>query len=110
MKTIKLYLDFLNGPIWKDVYDVKNDVLITGIKIIDTDPVLQELDKSVQETYSSFYSFNKSGEGSIFDEEAFKASKESLFASIDKIKTRLDEINDGSFVVVDYISTEKDTP
>lgn len=109
MKTIKLCLDFLNGPIWKDVYDVKNGVLITGISIIDTDPMLQKLDKYVQETYSSFYTFDKSGEGCRFDEDAYAASKEGLLASIKKIKTRLDEINDGSFVVEDYLSTEKET-
>ncbi len=107
MKTIKLCLDFLNGPIWKDVYDVKNDVLITGISIIDTDPILQELDKSVQEIYSSFYSFDKSGEGCRFDEDAFNVSKESMLALIEKIKTRLDEINDGSFVVEDCMSSGK---
>ena len=32
MKTVKMNLDFLNGPIWKNVYDVKIGSLITSVK------------------------------------------------------------------------------
>ena len=30
MKTVKMNLDFLNGPIWKNVYDVKIGSLSQG--------------------------------------------------------------------------------
>ena len=108
MKIIKLCLDFLNGPIWKDVYDVKSDTLITGVHVIDTDSVLQELDKTAQEMYSSFYSFGKKGEECRFNEDSFHDSKETLSSLIERIKKRLNEINDGTFVVEDYISIKKE--
>lgn len=104
MKTVKLNLDFLNGPIWKNVYDVKTGSLITGVKVIDTDAELQQLNELIQEKYSSFYTFDEEGSGCSFDEEALKKSKDSLLALMAKLMARLDEINDGSFEVEDYIS------
>lgn len=105
MKTVKLCLDFLNGPIWKDIYDVKNDTLITGIKLIDDDDEIQKVNSIIQEKYSSFYIFSNENSGCAFDEEAFEASKSTLVDLFKQLKSRLEELNDGSFEIEDNISS-----
>ncbi len=59
MKAIKLELDFLNGPIVKDVFSVSKNKLVTGIDIIDNDFELNDLNEKVCALYSSFYEFDK---------------------------------------------------
>ena len=41
MKKVKIMLDFLAGPIWKDVYDIQKQVLITSVDIIDNNAEIQ---------------------------------------------------------------------
>lgn len=30
-------LDFVSGPLWKDIYDAKKKELVTGIDVVDND-------------------------------------------------------------------------
>lgn len=46
MKIIKLELDFLIGPIIKDVFSTSNNKLVTDIDIIDDDLVSKQLHES----------------------------------------------------------------
>ena len=57
MKIIKLELDFLNGPIVKDVFSTSKNKLVTGIDIIDNDFELNDLNEKASALYSSFYEF-----------------------------------------------------
>ncbi len=59
MKVVKLDLDFLIGPIVKDVFSESKNVLVTGVDVIDNDEVIADLDKRIMELYSSFYSFDE---------------------------------------------------
>lgn len=104
MKTVKLCFDFLNGPIWKDVYSAKKDTLITGIEIIDNDDELQRINAAIQEKYSSFYIFNGENTSCHFDEEAFKAYSQELLSMMELLNKRLREINDGTYIVEDHIT------
>ena len=104
MNKIKLFLDFLNGPVWKDVYDIKRDALTTGVAAIDNDTELQRINDAIQQKYSSFYSFSKTGTDCTFDETAFNASKQELLALINQLKRRLNEINNGTFEIEDFIT------
>lgn len=100
METITIRLDYGNGPIWKDCVDLVTGALSTGIDIIDNDEELISLDEAAQDVYASLYELD--GEGAFkFDEAREPEVKKELLDGIAKIKARLDEINDGSFTVVD---------
>ena len=59
MKTLKLELDFLIGPIVKDVFSASKNKLITGVEVIDNDLELNELNEKASALYSSFYEFDE---------------------------------------------------
>lgn len=100
MKTLKLMMDFGNGPIWKDKYDPDSQQLLTGIEVIDNDYALKVLNEEAQEIMESFYSFNDES-GCEFNYDAFDKRKGDLMSLIETIKSRLESINDGSFYVLD---------
>lgn len=40
MKTLRIMLDFISGPLRKDVFDTQKKELITGIDVVDSDEYL----------------------------------------------------------------------
>lgn len=98
MKKIHIKLDYSHGPIWKDHFDIVTGEWSTGIKIIDEDTALQVLNDKAESLYSSLYSFEN---GFLFDEKGFESIKPALLSLIQTILMRLNEINDGSYVVND---------
>lgn len=105
MKIIKLELDFLIGPIIKDVYSVSKNKLITGIDVIDNDSVLNELNDKASALYSSFYEFNND-EACTFNALIAKEHYEELSEIINKIKNRLNMLNDGTYKLNDMVSDQ----
>lgn len=101
MKTITLELDYLIGPIMKDIYDESLNQLITDIPVIDNDDVLNELNSEISNLYSDCYEFDSHDKGCYFNKETLRANKETLIKLMDKLNKRLNEINDGSFNVKD---------
>lgn len=101
MKTITLELDYLIGPIMKDIYDESLNQLITDIPVIDNDYVLNELNSEISNLYSDCYEFDSHDKGCYFNKENLRANKETLIKLMDKLNKRLNEINDGSFNVKD---------
>ena len=98
MKEVKIKLDFSNGPIWQ-TYDFNKDEWYTGIDVIDNNKKLMELNNKIQEEYNSLYSFENGG--CTFDQELFEEKKEYLISSINSIIDILNQINDGSYTVID---------
>lgn len=105
MKTLKLELDFLIGPIVKDVFSASKNKLITGVEVIDNDLELNELNEKASALYSSFYEFDED-EACRFDSTIAKEHLDELKELITKIKTRLNIINDGSFELSDMITDQ----
>lgn len=109
MKTLKLQLDFLAGPLWKDVWDVEKNDVTTGIPVVDDDERLAELDEEIQNLFSSYFEFDSHGQACWFDKDRQKADKDEMLSLLTKLNKRLEEVNDGSFVVddelTDYYST-----
>ena len=103
-KTIRLKLDYLQGPIW--VSDFETGEPLTGVEAVDRDPVLKELNRQAGQLFSSYYEINSHGVACWFNHEKQKAEKEQMLSLIQRICTRLDEINDGSFTVEDCVSEE----
>lgn len=99
MKTLKISLGFLAGPLWKDEFiDGK---VRTGIPAIDDDKALQVLNDQICELYSSCYEFDSHDQPCWFNEEKEKADKPRMFELLGKLNARIAELNDGSFVVDD---------
>ena len=103
MYTIKIMLDFLHGPIW--VYGPEGVVTRGKLPLVEQDPVLKKLDKQGEEMYTQYYEFDSHEQACWFDTEREKAESPEMLSIIRAIKQRLDEINDGSFVVEDYVTT-----
>ena len=71
MKKLIIMLDFISGPLWKDIYDTKKKELVTGIDVVDDDEYKEKKDK-------------------------YK-----MLDLLEKLIKRLDELNDGSFEIDD---------
>ena len=99
MKTLKISLDFLAGPLWKDEFI--DGELRTGIPVIDNDKALQTLNDQICELYSSCDEFDSHDLLCWFNEEKEKADKPRMLELLGKLNARIAELNDGSFVVDD---------
>ena len=105
MKTLKLELDFLIGPIVKDVFSSSKNKLVTGVEVIDNDLELNELNEKASALYSSFYEFDED-EACRFNSTIAKEHLDELKELITKIKNRLNILNDGSFELSDMITDQ----
>ncbi len=100
-KEIKIQFDYLNGPLWKDKFNVKTGEWTTGIPCVDDDKALQVLNDEAGKMYESLYSFNTGGRGCQFDYDKYIQIKKQLLSIVQTIIDRLEAINDGTFVVAD---------
>lgn len=101
MKKLRIMLDFISGPIWKDIYDIKKKELVTGINVVDNDECVQKINDEIQDLYSSYYKIDYNDEPVYFDKEQEKKDKYKMLVLLEKLKKRLYEINDGSFEIDD---------
>ena len=99
-EIIRIQLDFLQGPIW--ISDVETGQPMTGIDIIDNDEKLRKINYEISTLYSSYYEFDSHDQACWFNEEQEKKDKEKMISLLKQLIDRLNEINDGSFVVEDY--------
>ncbi len=99
-RIVKIQLDYLQGPIW--ISDIETGESLMGIELIDHDLILKELNRQAGQLFSSYYEFNSHDQPCWFNHEQEKKDKDIMLELIRKIVARLDEINDGSFIVEDY--------
>lgn len=102
MYTIKIMNEFIHSPIW--VYD--DGDIIDEPTLIANDSKLQDLCNKAENMFSSYYEFDSHNEPCWFNYEKEKAEKNSMLELITNIKNRLNELNDGSYIVED-LETEK---
>ena len=99
-EIVKIQLDFLQGPIW--ISDVETGQPMTGIDIIDNDEKLRKINYEISNLYSSYYEFDSHDQACWFNEEQEKKDKEKMISLLKQLIDRLNELNDGSFLVEDY--------
>jgi hypothetical protein len=99
MKTVRIMLDYLQGPIWTS--DPETGRPETGIETVDNDEKIRKLNYDIQDMYDSYYEFDSHGEACWFNEEQERADKDKMLSLLGRLNARLDEGNDGSFVVDD---------
>ena len=98
-ETIKIMLDYLQGPIW--LSDIETGDPNTGISVIDTDPIVKELNHRCAELFNGYYEFDSHGQSCWFDHTKEKADKDLMLRLVTELISRLNELNDGSYVVED---------
>lgn len=103
-KILQLKLDFLHGPVWREYLDVTTGEWYTGIDVVDNDGIIAQLDREIQVIYNSCFQFDVDGQACVFADDELKQNKDLLLKLMKKLNNRLDEINDGSFQVNDYIT------
>ena len=101
-KTVKIMLDYLQGPIW--LSDIETGAPNTGIDVVDTDPVVRELNGRCAELFNGYYEFDSHGQPCWFNYKKEKEDKGLLLGLIAELLSRLNEINDGSYVVEDCVT------
>lgn len=99
-EIVKIQLDFLQGPIW--ISDVETGQPMTGLDIIDNDEKLRKINYEISTLYSSYYEFDSHDQACWFNEEQEKKDKEKIISLLKQLIDRLNELNDGSFLVEDY--------
>lgn len=101
MKKLIIMLDYISGPLSKDIYDTKKKELVTGIDVVDDDEYIQNLNDVISDLYSSYYKINYNDEPVYFDKKQEKKDKYKMLDLLGKLIKRLDEVNDGSFEIDD---------
>ena len=101
MKEIRIKLDFLAGPIWQEYFNTETKESSTGISIVDGDHKVNDLNKEIQNLFSSYYHFYYNDNPYFFDRKQEKKDKEKMLKLLEELRKRLNEINDGSFIVID---------
>lgn len=97
MYKIKIMNEFMHGAIW--VFDEEG--ISIDYDLIDNDNELQELNKKTEELFDSYYEFDSHEQPVWFNEELEKKTSREMLDLIIKIKNRLSEIDDGSFIIED---------
>lgn len=97
-------LDFLQGPIWTS--DPETGRPNTGIEAIDADEQIRQLNYEIQDLFCSYYEFDSHDQACWFDAERERADKDRMLGLLAQLRARLDEVNDGTFVVED-LETER---
>lgn len=72
------------------------------LPLVEDDPVVLELNGEIAEMYDSYFEFDSHGPVCWFNEAQRKADRERMLSLLARLRVRLEEINDGSLVVVDY--------
>ena len=100
MYTVKLENEFLRGAVWV----LGEDGITTEGKLplVEADPVVLELNEEIAEMYDSYFEFDSHDQGCWFNDAQRKADRDKMLSLLARLRVRLEEINDGSFTVVDY--------
>ena len=99
---IILELDYLQNPIDNSTFN--DGVLFTDIKVIDNDEIVKKLNLQIGKKYSSYYEFDSHDEACYFNKEQEIKDKDLMLDLINQLINRLNEINDGSYEVIDNIT------
>lgn len=59
MKKLIIMLDFISGPLRKDIFDTKNKELVTGIDLVDNDEYFQKINYNNQPLFFDKYQEKK---------------------------------------------------
>ena len=100
MFTVKIMNEFLHGPIWI----LGADGITVGehsLTLVEDDDRVSELNEQIGLLFDSYYEFDSHDQACWFNEEQQRADRDKMLGLLAQLHQRLDELNDGSFVVED---------
>lgn len=97
--TIRIQLDYLQGPIWPS--DFETGEPLTGNDTVDSDERVRKLNKQIGDLYSSYYTMNSHNQACWFDKARERHDKDLMLRLLGELNQRLQYIDDGSFVIDD---------
>lgn len=98
-EVVKIMLDFCVGPIWKSRFNEDYD-LVTGIEAIDNDEVLMKLSDEINSLNNMNYRLKNNLP--VYDLKAARKNKNKMLVLLNRLNLRLNEINDGTFIINDF--------
>lgn len=98
MITVKIMSEFLRSPVW--IYE--DGIVTDDLPIVNNDATIQELCDRASAMFTDYYEFDTHDVPCWFNHEKEKAEKDIMLDLITQIVARLNEINDGSFVIEDF--------
>ncbi len=101
-EEIRLELEIGRCPIFCS--DLNDGEIFTEIEVIDNDPIVKELNYKLGCMYTDYFEFDSHDEACWFNQEQADKDKDILYDLNNRLVKRLNEINDGSYVVVDKIT------
>ena len=99
MITIKIMNEFLHGPVW--TCEEETGIETDALPLVHEDPIVASLNQEIGKLFDSYYEFNSHDQACWFNEEKEKADKPRMLELLRKLNARINELNDGSFVVDD---------
>ena len=99
MHTIKIKFDYSYKILWE--YDEKEIMNYKYLEFIEENKNILELENKIYDLYWDYIEFNSHEQAMWINEEQMKKDKYILLDLIKQLVNRLNEINDGSFVVED---------
>lgn len=106
MKELVLQFEYLMGALKRGAYDLEKQKVVTGIKVVDDDEVIWDINEQIDDMYSSLYKFDVDDKPCVFDEVEYEKIKDSLSSLVARLISRLDEINDGSYIIVNKLPSD----
>lgn len=102
MLIVKIMNEFLHGPVWT----YEDGIVTNDPNLISDDMVIKQICEQIEDMFSAYYEFNSHGQACWFNHDQEKADKHKMLSLITQLIERLNEINDGSFVIED-LETER---
>ena len=96
---IRIMNEYIHGPIW--TYDPEDMILTDDYPLVVEDPEIKEIEDEIAVMYDSYFEFDSHDVACWFNEPQMKADKDKMLELLGKLNARLEEINDGSFEVID---------
>lgn len=97
MESVKIMFDYLHGPIW--CCDEDGILYIEHFDVIKNDNVCRKLNEEAENMYSSYYEFDSHDLGCWFNYVQQFKDRFIMRDLLQKLVNRLNEINDGSYIV-----------
>ena len=101
-KKIDLRADFLRCPIL--LSDIDTGKVFTGIEVIDNDLIIKELNYKIGNKFNDYYEIESHDQPCWFNKEQEIKDKDLMLDLTNQLINRLNEINDGSYEVIDNIT------
>ena len=106
MIKLRVFRDFTAFPVWASWLSEGRRGLPGLPSFVEEDEVLRKLADELVDMNVSYYEFDSHDMACWFNEEQQRADKEILLSLVARIVDRLNELNDGSYVVEDCESEE----